>query len=105
MERIKAQAQADHDVSDDDELFNQADANLTVAAAAETAEAETSEASSKGPAGPPAETADITMDTPKKKKKKKRKPKTAGLPEAGSTIPDDYVEKYNEDPELDIFNP
>jgi hypothetical protein len=41
----------------------------------------------------------------KKQKKKKRKAKTANLPEAGSSIPDDYVEKYNEDPENDPFNP
>lgn len=33
----------------------------------------------------------------KKKKKKKKKSKTANLPEAGSEIPDNYQEKYNED--------
>jgi hypothetical protein len=105
LERIKAQAQEDHEASDD-ELFNQADAEPTNADTAEAPEAETTEGSSKDDGEIPTTSADIAMDTAKKKKKKKkRKPKTAGLPEAGSTIPDDYVEKYNEDPELDIFNP
>lgn len=41
----------------------------------------------------------------KKKKKKKKKGKTANLPEAGSELPDDYVEKKPEDPIEDPFSP
>ncbi|KAL7314236.1 hypothetical protein PS15m_005834 [Mucor circinelloides] len=41
----------------------------------------------------------------KKKKKKKKKGKTASLPEAGSELPDDYVEKKPEDPIEDPFSP
>lgn len=33
----------------------------------------------------------------KKKKKKKKKSKTAGLPEAGSALDDNYKEKFDED--------
>lgn len=47
----------------------------------------------------------VLTEQPKKKKKKKKMSKTADLPEAGSAIPDDYVEKFSEDPEDDPFNP
>ncbi|KAF1806652.1 Argonaute siRNA chaperone complex subunit Arb1-domain-containing protein [Mucor lusitanicus] len=40
----------------------------------------------------------------KKKKKRKKKGKTANLPEAGSELPDDYVEKKPEDPIEDPFS-
>lgn len=40
-----------------------------------------------------------------KKKKRKKKAKTANLPEAGSEIPDDYVEKHSEDVIEDPFDP
>ncbi|EIE79608.1 hypothetical protein RO3G_04313 [Rhizopus delemar RA 99-880] len=40
-----------------------------------------------------------------KKKKKKRKRKTANLPEAGVDLPDDYVEKHQEDILEDPFDP
>ena len=39
-----------------------------------------------------------------KKKKKKRKSKTANLPEAGVDLPDDYIEKYQEDILEDPFD-
>ncbi|KAI9245220.1 Argonaute siRNA chaperone complex subunit Arb1-domain-containing protein [Phascolomyces articulosus] len=39
----------------------------------------------------------VTPAEKPKKKKKKKKSKTAGLPEAGSELADDYQEKYDED--------
>ena len=39
-----------------------------------------------------------------KKKKNKRKSKTANLPEAGVDLPDDYIEKYQEDILEDPFD-
>ncbi|KAI7858381.1 Argonaute siRNA chaperone complex subunit Arb1-domain-containing protein [Circinella umbellata] len=39
----------------------------------------------------------VTSSEKPKKKKKKKKSKTAGLPEAGTELADDYKEKYNED--------
>ncbi|KAI9265543.1 Argonaute complex, subunit Arb1 [Helicostylum pulchrum] len=44
-------------------------------------------------------------DKEKKKKKRKKKAKTANLPEAGTEIPDDYVEKHSEDVIEDPFDP
>lgn len=44
-------------------------------------------------------------DAPKKKKKKKKKAKTAGLPEAGAELPDDYKEKNNDDPIENPYDP
>lgn len=44
-------------------------------------------------------------DAEKKKKKKKKKSKSASLPEAGSELPDDYVEKHNEDIIDNPFDP
>lgn len=43
--------------------------------------------------------------TTEQKKKKKKKKKSAKLPEAGSEIPDDYVEKYQEDLIANPFDP
>jgi hypothetical protein len=40
-----------------------------------------------------------------KKKKRKKKSKTANLPEAGSEIADDYVEKHAEDIIDNPFDP
>lgn len=45
------------------------------------------------------------QDVEKKKKKKKKKSKTANLPEAGSELADDYVEKHAEDVIDDPFDP
>ncbi|KAG2204090.1 hypothetical protein INT46_011102 [Mucor plumbeus] len=45
------------------------------------------------------------QDVEKKKKKKKKKSKTANLPEAGSELADDYVEKHTEDIIDDPFDP
>jgi hypothetical protein len=44
-------------------------------------------------------------DAEKKKKKKKKKSKSAKLPEAGSELADDYVEKHNEDLIENPFDP
>jgi uncharacterized small protein (DUF1192 family) len=41
----------------------------------------------------------------KKKKKKKKKSKNANLPEAGTELPDDYVEKHAEDVIENPFDP
>lgn len=49
--------------------------------------------------------ANRTEENGEKKKKKKKKGKTANLPEAGSELPDDYVEKKPEDPIEDPFSP
>ncbi|KAI9282145.1 Argonaute siRNA chaperone complex subunit Arb1-domain-containing protein [Umbelopsis sp. AD052] len=78
------------DSNDDDELFKQ------------TVPSNDEQDSSKATT---IETELNSTEVKKKPKKKKRKAKTANLPEAGSNIPDDYVEKYNEDPENDPFNP
>jgi hypothetical protein len=45
------------------------------------------------------------QDVEKKKKKKKKKSKSANLPEAGSELADDYIEKHNEDPIENPFDP
>lgn len=44
-------------------------------------------------------------DKEKKKKKKKKKSKTANLPEAGTELLDDYVEKHAEDVIENPFDP
>lgn len=43
--------------------------------------------------------------TEQQKKKKKKKSKASNLPEAGSELPDDYVEKYQEDLIDNPFDP
>lgn len=45
------------------------------------------------------------LDNEKKKKKKKKKSKTANLPEAGTELADDYVEKHSEDVIENPFDP
>ncbi|KAI7867901.1 Argonaute siRNA chaperone complex subunit Arb1-domain-containing protein [Mucor mucedo] len=45
------------------------------------------------------------QDNEKKKKKRKKKSKTANLPEAGTELPDDYVEKHAEDVVENPFDP
>ncbi|KAI8584424.1 hypothetical protein K450DRAFT_219798 [Umbelopsis ramanniana AG] len=90
--KFKAQAQEMMDHNDDDELFKQT-------------EPSNDEQDSTNATTIEAESDSNVIEVKKKPKKKKRKAKTANLPEAGSIIPDDYVEKYNEDPENDPFNP
>ncbi|KAI7903749.1 Argonaute siRNA chaperone complex subunit Arb1-domain-containing protein [Cokeromyces recurvatus] len=46
-----------------------------------------------------------TEQQKEKKKKKKKKSKTSNLPEAGSELPDDYVEKHPEDLIDDPYDP
>ena len=87
------------ELNDDDELFKQTDPTDQ-----DEIVTDSDDTPSNGPAT--GNEANVEMrEQPKKKKKKKRKAKTADLPEAGSAIPDDFVEKYNEDPENDPFNP
>lgn len=45
------------------------------------------------------------QDNEKKKKKRKKKSKTANLPEAGTELADDYVEKHAEDVIENPFDP
>jgi hypothetical protein len=86
------------ELNDDDELFKQTDPTDQ-----DEIVADSDDTPSNGTAT--GNEANVEMRQQPKKKKKKKKAKTADLPEAGSAIPDDYVEKYNEDPENDPFNP
>ncbi|KAI7886731.1 hypothetical protein K492DRAFT_140101 [Lichtheimia hyalospora FSU 10163] len=63
----------------------------------ETTEEAAEESGSNMPTGLSTPVDVVSSNQPKKKKKKKKKSKTANLPEAGSEIPDNYQEKYNED--------